>query len=104
MGRKRFHPVPVVATDTVIPLHSLDGNHINASILLYFLLRFDDVLDTEKLRDALQKLLNRDGWRKLGARLRINVGQPRKPIRSDMRDLKRRIVIANTGPWCRVDV
>ncbi|CAI4211666.1 unnamed protein product [Parascedosporium putredinis] len=72
MGRKRFHPVPVVATDTVIPLHSLDGNHINASILLYCLLRFDDVLDAEKLRAALQKLLDRDGWRKLGARLRIN--------------------------------
>ena len=35
-------------------------------------MRFDDVLDSQKLVDALWKLLERPGWKKLGARLRLN--------------------------------
>jgi hypothetical protein len=34
---------------------------------------FDDVLDADKLSGALWKLLDRPGWKKLGARLRLNV-------------------------------
>ncbi|RYP29907.1 hypothetical protein DL767_006506 [Monosporascus sp. MG133] len=36
------------------------------------MMRFDDVIDPEKLRSSLEKLLSRDDWRKLGARLRLN--------------------------------
>jgi hypothetical protein len=35
-------------------------------------MQFDDVLDAEKLASALWKLLEKPGWRKLGARLRMN--------------------------------
>ncbi|KAI0595610.1 hypothetical protein F4775DRAFT_604863 [Biscogniauxia sp. FL1348] len=63
---------PKVPTDTVIPLHSFDDRQINRSIQLLFMMRFDDVLDPEKLRGSLEKLLEREGWRKLGARLRRN--------------------------------
>ncbi|KAI7198592.1 hypothetical protein KC316_g3977 [Hortaea werneckii] len=38
----------------------------------HFFSRFDDVLDPEKLRKALERLLQIGGWRKLGARLRLN--------------------------------
>jgi len=75
MGKKRPQSLPPVATDKVIPLNSYDDNDVNASIVLYFMIRFDDVLDPEKLRAAFEKLLNREGWRKLGARLRINVSR-----------------------------
>jgi hypothetical protein len=34
-------------------------------------LRFDDALEIPKIRDALEKLLSRDGWNKLGARTRL---------------------------------
>ncbi|KAI1491100.1 hypothetical protein F5X96DRAFT_693663 [Biscogniauxia mediterranea] len=69
--RRRPSP-PKVPTDTVIPLHSFDDRQINRSIQLLFMMRFDDVLDPEKLRSSLEKLLEREGWRKLGARLRRN--------------------------------
>ncbi|KAF2182911.1 putative LysR family regulatory protein [Zopfia rhizophila CBS 207.26] len=41
------------------------NSHMTKSLLC-----FDDVLDAEKLREALDNLLQKDGWRKLGARLR----------------------------------
>jgi hypothetical protein len=41
--------------------------------VLDFTLRFDDVLDSEKLGAALVRLMELGNWRKLGARLRMNV-------------------------------
>ncbi|ELQ33658.1 hypothetical protein OOU_Y34scaffold00913g5, partial [Pyricularia oryzae Y34] len=35
--------------------------------------RFDDVLDANVLYQALEALIRRDGWRKMGGRLRLNV-------------------------------
>ncbi|KAF2641247.1 lysR family regulatory protein [Massarina eburnea CBS 473.64] len=61
-----------VPTDTVVPLHWLDDTKTNRCLILYFMMRFDDVLDVEKLIGALEKLLEKPGWRKLGARLRLN--------------------------------
>ncbi|CAO2656432.1 Nn.00g052350.m01.CDS01 [Neocucurbitaria sp. VM-36] len=61
-----------VLTDTVVPLNRHDDNRANRSISLQFTMRFDEVLDAEKLSGALWKLLERPGWRKLGARLRLN--------------------------------
>lgn len=60
--------------DTVIPVHSFDDNKFIRPLVMYLLMRFDDVLDAQALRTSLEKLLSRDGWRRLGARLRLNVG------------------------------
>jgi len=66
-------PMPKrILTDIIIPLHSRDDTPQNRNISVEFAMRFDDVLDTQKLADALWKLLEKPGWRKLGARLRIN--------------------------------
>jgi hypothetical protein len=62
-----------VSTDTVIPLSDRDDNRTNRSISLEFTMVFDEVLDAEKLSGALWRLFERPGWRKLGARLRLNV-------------------------------
>lgn len=35
-------------------------------------MHFHDILDENKLADALWKLIDRPGWRKIGARLRLN--------------------------------
>lgn len=40
--------------------------------VLVLTLQFDDLLDPELLRTSLIKLVNRDGWTKLGGRLRLN--------------------------------
>jgi hypothetical protein len=62
-----------IPTDTIIPLHSRDDNFQNRNVSIDFTMRFDSVIDAQKLADALWKLLERPGWRKLGARLRLNV-------------------------------
>lgn len=62
--------------DTIIPLHFYDDTAVARNILQDMTLRFDDVLDTEKLSNALGRLLELGNWRKLGARLRTNVFIP----------------------------
>jgi hypothetical protein len=62
-----------VSTDTIIPLHSKDDTKSIRPHIMDFTLCFDDVLDPEKLRSSLAKLMEIGDWRKLGARLRLNV-------------------------------
>lgn len=64
-----------VPTDTVLPLNYIDGQRLARGIRLHVIFRFDDVLDAEKLRGAFARLLEMEGWRKLGARLRITVSR-----------------------------
>ena len=64
-----------VPTDAVIPLNFFDDTPLWRAFVLYSMFVFDDVLDTEKLRSSLEALVQREGWRKLGARLRRNVRQ-----------------------------
>ncbi|KAI0882242.1 uncharacterized protein GGS22DRAFT_170532 [Annulohypoxylon maeteangense] len=65
-------PPPMIASDTVVPLHRFDDTPLTRKVIVEFTMRFDDVLDPEKLRISLDKLLSRRDWRKLGARLRLN--------------------------------
>ncbi|KAH6873206.1 hypothetical protein BKA58DRAFT_162573 [Alternaria rosae] len=69
--RQRVAPPPI-PTDLVIPLHSRDDTEQNRNISIEFTMCFDDVIDEQKLVDALWRLLEKPGWRKLGARLRLN--------------------------------
>jgi hypothetical protein len=62
-----------IPTDTVLPLQFWDDQRYTRAVCLDFTYRFDDVLDTEALRRSLERLLELDGWRTLGARLRMNV-------------------------------
>lgn len=74
MSKNKPIAPPTVPTDKIIPVHYWDDTTTFRSVVLYYLMRVDDALDSQKLHLALVKLLNRDGWRKLGARLRLNVG------------------------------
>ena len=65
-----------VPTDVVIPVHGYDDTKTNRALYLDFSMRFDDVLDVERLVSALERLLEKPGWRKFGARLRLNVCGP----------------------------
>ncbi|QIW96738.1 hypothetical protein AMS68_002256 [Peltaster fructicola] len=55
--------------DYVYPLHFLDDLKLNR-MPVHWLLHFNDILDAQKLREALTKLLGIGDWRKLGGRLR----------------------------------
>lgn len=53
-----------------------DAQDIMQKIVLDFTYRFDDVLDAGKLKSSLERLLEIEGWRGLGARFTKNVRCP----------------------------
>lgn len=61
----RQHELP----HDVYPLHSLDDSKVNYCFVNW-MMRFNDVLDAEKLNEALSQLLRMGDWKKLGGRLR----------------------------------
>lgn len=69
-GSKHAAPAP---GDRVRPLHFFEdsllvqGNNMAVSLV------FNEVLDPEKLRQALEGLVKRPGWERLGGRLNTNV-------------------------------
>ncbi|TLD16134.1 uncharacterized protein PgNI_02208 [Pyricularia grisea] len=65
-------PPPEVPTDTVIPLREMDSLPLSVGICNEFSFYFEDALDVRKLQGALDRLVNKDKWRKMGARLRRN--------------------------------
>lgn len=72
-----------VPTDTVIPFRFFDDTPLWRTIILYSMFVFDDVISPEKLRDSLEKLAQRDGWTRLGARMRKNVSEKRRMRRRE---------------------
>ncbi|KAM0557006.1 hypothetical protein ACHAPJ_005685 [Fusarium lateritium] len=64
--------VETVATDRVLPLHFFDDNPLVQGNNMAVPIVFDEVLDPEKLRKSLDSLVRREGWKKLGGRLRKN--------------------------------
>lgn len=71
--RPRVAPAKV-DSDEVVPISFFDDTFLFKTFVLHSIFVFDDVLDVQKLGDALETLARRDGWRKLAARLRKNVG------------------------------
>lgn len=67
---RRQPPPDYVPGDKVIPVHYFDDTIVFRSVVVYTLLALDDVLDPEKLHSSLSRLVQRDGWQKLGGRLR----------------------------------
>ncbi|RDA89017.1 hypothetical protein CP532_0680 [Ophiocordyceps camponoti-leonardi (nom. inval.)] len=53
----------------VVPLRFFDNTPLTRSIIVRIMFVFDDVLDPGKLHDSLRAVVERDGWRRLGARL-----------------------------------
>lgn len=62
-----------ISTDEVIPLFDRDDTATNKGVSLEFSMIYDEVLDADKIYGALWTLLEKPGWRKVGARLRLNV-------------------------------
>jgi hypothetical protein len=64
---------PAFETDDVFPVHMLDDTKSLRDIVVAWTLRFNDVLDADKLHTSLSRLLEIGDWRKVGGRLRRNV-------------------------------
>ncbi|TLS22005.1 uncharacterized protein PpBr36_09636, partial [Pyricularia pennisetigena] len=63
---------PRLSTDHVVPLHHFDNSDVLRRLMVGWAARFDAVLDPDALYQALEALIRRDGWRKMGGRLRLN--------------------------------
>ena len=57
-----------VLTDEVLPVHLFDDTSSLREIVMVWTFRFDEVLDPEKLNEALSRLFQMEGWRRLGGR------------------------------------
>lgn len=62
--------------DKVVPLGIFDDTFLTWDVVYYTMFLFDDAMDVSRLRDGLESLVERDGWRKLGARIRRSVSLP----------------------------
>lgn len=60
-------------SDDVIPVHLFDDSAAARGIVLVWTFRFEDVLNPQKLRDALSELFSMNGWRKLSGKFRMQV-------------------------------
>lgn len=69
--REQCSPVP---TDEIVPMHLFDDIVGYRNNSLSWSCHFDEVLDADRLKDSLWQVLEMDGWRKLGGRLRKTVG------------------------------
>ncbi|CAG8909342.1 unnamed protein product [Penicillium egyptiacum] len=68
LGNFKSQRVPAtVPTDKIVPISDID---YVCDQTMELILRFDDVLDPEMLRQSLERLLEIGNWRKLGARVR----------------------------------
>ncbi|OHW92843.1 hypothetical protein CSPAE12_08547 [Colletotrichum incanum] len=61
-----------VPTDRVVPVGFFDDTILFRTFVMYTMFVFDDVLDVQRLRVALESVVSRPGWSKLGARIRRN--------------------------------
>jgi hypothetical protein len=58
------------APPKIIPLHSQDGSLTFQTMVCRAMFIFDSPLDPEKLRNGLSILAEKEGWEKIGARLK----------------------------------
>ncbi|KAI8673101.1 hypothetical protein NCS56_00775200 [Fusarium sp. Ph1] len=63
--------LPPVSGDKIYPVHMLDDTKSLRPIVVAWTLRFNDVLDADKLHASLSSLLDICDWRKVGGRLRL---------------------------------
>lgn len=60
-------------SDMTYPLGPLDNLKLFRMLVMHVALVFDAPLDPAKLRTSLTAVINEDGWKKLGARIRRKV-------------------------------
>jgi hypothetical protein len=73
-NKKSISP-PTIPTDEIVPMHDGDSLPSLQDVQIEFTCRFNDVLDANKLKKSLERLLEFPGWRKLGGRVRLNVSE-----------------------------
>ncbi|RDA92714.1 hypothetical protein CP533_1402, partial [Ophiocordyceps camponoti-saundersi (nom. inval.)] len=59
-------------TDQVVPPRFFDDTPMHRAFILHAMFVFNDVLDPRKIHESLEAVVKREGWRRLGARLRRN--------------------------------
>ncbi|KAF7546857.1 hypothetical protein G7Z17_g8139 [Cylindrodendrum hubeiense] len=63
-------PPPAATECDIYPVHFFDDNETNRKKTMSWTMRFNDILDAEKIHDSLCRLLEIGDWRKLAGHLR----------------------------------
>lgn len=63
----------IIKGDRIVPMHLFDDTNANNHVPLSVNLRFDSVMDPDRIYYALVRLLHIGEWRKVGGRLHRNV-------------------------------
>lgn len=71
-----------MACEQIIPVHEFDSMAVYPNIVLSLMLKYDKILDPIILRGSMIELVNREGWCKLGSRLKRNVNTTPSPSSS----------------------
>lgn len=61
--------------DVVVEVSEWDNMQVVRDQIPLITLQFKDLLDPERLHESLVRLIDRDGWRRAGGRLRLNVSK-----------------------------
>lgn len=85
LGREEGKRPARVPTDEVLPVYDFDARPQVRDIIIGWTLRFEDILDADKLHVALSRLLEIGDWKKLGGRLRERVSTRRTRLRSNFK-------------------
>ncbi|TLD09684.1 hypothetical protein PspLS_11387 [Pyricularia sp. CBS 133598] len=89
---------PRVSTDDIVPLHHFDNSEVLRRLTVGWATRFDEVLDPDVLYQALEALIRRDGWRKMGGRLRLNsMGRLESHIPADFTSSRPAVRLSHTA-------
>jgi hypothetical protein len=67
-------------SDEVVSLPFFDDTLLLANAIHSTMYVFDKALDVERMEEAVERLAQRQDWRKISARLRRNVGLPRDDV------------------------
>jgi hypothetical protein len=95
--------VETVAGDRVLPLHFFENSLLVQGNNMAVSLVFDAVLDPETLRESPEALVKREGWQRLGGRLRRNVRINREDGLCYLRIERGRSLDTNVFLYCVIE-
>lgn len=72
-SKVRSPAIDPITGDKVLPLRLWDSNFVYPRLIVNVAFHYDDVLDTQKLRQSLDRLVTIDNWHQIGARYKKNV-------------------------------
>ena len=96
-SKVRSPAIDPITGDTVLPLRLWDSNFVFPKLIVNVTFRYNDVLDTQKLRQSLDRLVTIGSWHQIGSRYKKNVSLSVVILKLRCQDLVHGLLIISTG-------